>query len=885
MIDQKDDPFHALEPDAALARLEADAEGLSGAEAEKRLQDYGPNRLPEARRRGPLLRFVAQFHNVLIYVLLVAAVVTALMGHWIDTGVILAVVLINAVIGFVQEGRAEQAMAAIRGMLSPRAAVLRDGKRVTVEGDALVPGDIVLLEAGDKVPADLRLLKAKGLAAQEAMLTGESVPVEKGTDPVEKGADLGDRASMLWSGTLVTQGAAQGVVTATGEATEIGRIGRMLAEVEELTTPLVAQMDRFARWLSLFILIVAGLLFVFGYFVGHYPMGELFMAVVAVAVSAIPEGLPAVLTITLAIGVQAMARRNAIVRRLPAIETVGAVSVICTDKTGTLTRNEMAVASALVPQGRFTIAGEGYAPEGEIEAEEGEAAGLEALAETALLCNDAELHEREAGWEVEGDPMEGALLAFAGKALDGARRSDWRRRDAIPFDSRHRYMAVLTERDGQRVVHVKGAPERVLGMCGATDDGGGFDADDWHDRADALAGEGHRVLALAAMPAEGDEIDEGALDGGLVFLGLVGLIDPPRAEAIAAVAECRDAGISVKMITGDHAGTAGAIARQVGLEHADRVLTGAELDEMDDSQLAHAVRDTDVFARTTPEHKLRLVKALQSHGLTVAMTGDGVNDAPALKRADVGIAMGRSGSEAAKEAADLVLADDNFASIAAAVQEGRTVFDNIRKVIGWTLPTNAGESSSVIIALLIGVTLPITALQILWVNMITAVTLGIALAFEPTEEATMKRPPRARTAPLLSGDLIWHVVLVGAIYAAAIFGIFTYATGKGYATELAQTMAMNTLVTLKIFYLFHVRTLHGTSFTWSAIRGTRAVWITLAVAVTAQLAMTYLPLMQIAFGTRGVPIADGLIILALGVVFFALIEIERQIRLALRSDG
>ncbi|WP_209426066.1 cation-transporting P-type ATPase [Pararhodobacter sp. SW119] len=883
MTDTQPHQFHALSDQDALAALDAAPEGLSARQAAERLERHGPNRLPESARRSPLIRFLAQFHNVLIYVLLIAAVVTALMGHWIDTGVILAVVLINAIIGYVQEGRAEAAMAAIRSMLAPRAAVLRDGRRVTVDGADLVSGDVVLLEAGDKVPADLRILQAKGLAAQEAMLTGESVPVDKGSDPVAGDAALGDRASMLWSGTLITQGAARGLVTATGEATEIGRIGRMLAEVEQLTTPLVAQMDRFARWLSLFILIVAALLFVFGYVIGHYPMDELFMAVVAVAVSAIPEGLPAVLTITLAIGVQAMASRHAIVRRLPAIETVGAVSVICTDKTGTLTRNEMTVAAALAPKGRFTVTGEGYSPKGEIEAEAGEIADLAPLAEAALLCNDAELHDRDSGWEVEGDPMEGALLAFAGKTLaNGATRSDWARRDAIPFDSRHRYMAVLTERDGERAVHVKGAPERVLGMCTEMAGDDGFDPDQWHARADALAAEGHRVLALATMRAEGDEIDERALDGGLTFLGLVGLIDPPRPEAIAAVADCRAAGISVKMITGDHGGTAQAIAAQVGLAHADRVLTGAELDAMDDADLAHAVRDTDVFARTTPEHKLRLVKALQSHGLTVAMTGDGVNDAPALKRADVGIAMGLSGSEAAKEAADLVLADDNFASIAAAVQEGRTVFDNIRKVIGWTLPTNAGESSSVIIALLIGVTLPITALQILWVNMITAVTLGIALAFEPTERETMQRPPRARTAPLLSGDLLWHVLLVGAIYAAAIFGIFTWAVDRGHATDLAQTMAMNTLVVLKIFYLFHIRSIHGTSFTWAAIRGTRAVWITLAVAVGAQLAMTYLPVMQFAFGTQPVPLTEGLVILGLGAVFYLLIEIERQIRLALR---
>ncbi|TVS01693.1 MAG: cation-transporting P-type ATPase [Rhodobacteraceae bacterium] len=869
----------ATPAEEVLEELNSGPEGLDPAEAETRLQEHGPNRLPEAERRSTLMRFLVQFHNVLIYVLLVAALIKALMGHWIDTSVILAVVVLNAIIGFVQEGRAEAAMEAIRDMLAPRANVLRGGRRESIDGVDLVPGDMVLLEAGDKVPADLRLIRARGIAAQEAILTGESVPVDKSVEPVETGADLGDRASMLWSGTLVTQGAGRAVVVSTGAETEIGRIGGMLSSVQQLTTPLVAQMDRFARWLSLFILTAAGLLFAFGFFIRGYPVDEIFMAVVAVAVSSIPEGLPAVLTITLALGVQAMARRNAIVRRLPAIETVGAVSVICTDKTGTLTRNEMSVALAETKEGRLELSGEGYAPEGTVE---GDADGA-ALALAAALCNDADLVEREGQWHVEGDPMEGALLAFAGKVLEADIRKDWSREDTIPFDSRHRYMATLSTSEGKSAVHVKGAPERVLGMCKVLPDGDDFDPEEWHDHADRMAAEGTRVLALAEM--EADTLDEKALDGGLTFLGLVGLIDPPRPEAIEAVAECRAAGIGVKMITGDHAGTARAIAAQVGLEHTDKVLTGADLEEMDDARLAQVVEEVDVFARTTPEHKLRLVKALQSHGLTVAMTGDGVNDAPALKRADVGIAMGQKGSEAAKEASDLVLADDNFASIAAAVREGRTVFDNIRKVISWTLPTNAGESSAIIIAIMIGVALPITALQVLWVNMITSVTLGIALAFEPTEKATMERPPRARKAPLLSGALLWHVVLVGALYASAMFGIFTWGIGRDYSIEHAQTLAMNTLVVLKIFYLFYIRNLHGTGLKWDTLRATRAVWITLAVALSAQLVMTYLPVMQLAFGTRPLSVLDTSVILGLGVVFFVLIETERQIRMVVRQNG
>ena len=860
---------HARPADDCLSDLKSRPEGLTASDAARRLALHGPNRLPESQTRGPLRRFLAQFNNVLIFVLIGAAIVTGALQHWIDTGVILAVVLANAVIGFLQEGKAETAMAAIRQMLAPRAAVLRDGRRVTVDGATLVPGDIVLLEAGDKVPADLRVIEARGLSAQEAILTGESVPVEKATSPVAADAPLGDRRSMLWSGTLITQGTARGVVTATGPATEIGRIGGLLAGVEQLTTPLVAQMDHFARWLSFLILLVAALLLGWGYFVGHMPFADLFMTVVAIAVSAIPEGLPAVMTITLAIGVQAMARRNAIVRRLPAIESIGSVSVICTDKTGTLTRNEMVVAAAETAEGSFVITGDGYAPEGEITPP----GDLSALARASALCNDAALHDRNGVWTVEGDPMEGALLAFAGKvAVDTSAR----RLDAIPFDSRHRFMAVLTEGPGGRLIHVKGAPERVLRMCG--------DADyaHWHDRAEAMARRGLRVLALAERAAPAGQIDAAALEGGLTFLGLVGLIDPPRPEAIAAVAECRAAGIRVKMITGDHAGTAAAIAAQIGLQNPDRVLTGAELDKLDDAQLALEVASVDVFARTSPEDKLRLVTALQANGLSVAMTGDGVNDAPALKRADAGIAMGLKGSEAAKEAADLVLADDNFASIAAAVREGRTVYDNLKKVISWTLPTNAGEAMVVIVALIAGMALPMTAVQILWVNLITGITLGLALAFEPTESGTMARPPRRRDAPILSGELVWHVVLVATLFLAAVFGMFTYALDRGYSLPLAQTIAMNTLVVLEIFHLFFIRNIHGTSLTLAAARGTKVVWTVVIAITAAQFAVTYIPVLQSVLGTEPVVLFDGFLIVGIGVAFFAIIEIEKQIRLGLQ---
>ncbi len=889
---------HARKVHEVLAALTVERGGLRAEEAAIRLQSYGPNRLPQARRRNPVIRFLAHFHNLLIYVLLGAAVITAGLGHFTDTAVILAVVVVNAIIGFVQEGRAEQAITAIRQMLSPRAAVLRDGRRVSVDSAEVVPGDIVLLEAGDKVAADLRLMEAAGLRVEEAILTGESVPVEKFVQPVAPRTPLGDRSCMAFSGTLIAGGAGRGVVVSTGANTEIGKISGMLAQVETLDTPLIRQMDRFARWLTFVILLIAGVLLVYGYFVGHLPFDELFMAVVGLSVAAIPEGLPAVLTITLAVGVQAMARRNAIVRRLPAIETLGSVSVICTDKTGTLTRNEMMAASIATADHICEVSGSGYAPEGnirlsDVDVDPSQHRLLLELARAAALCNDAALHDHPGGWQIEGDPMEGALHALAGKIMrDGPHPFvSWTRTDTIPFDANARYMATLHHDHASNAeIHAKGAPERILAMCASqrTSDGGEepLDADYWNARVEAIAAQGQRVLALAMRPVPQDcfVLNTTEVEGKLVLLGLVGLIDPPRGEAIDAVAECHGAGIRVKMITGDHAGTAAAIARQLGLRNPDGVLTGADIERMGDAELAAVVEETDVFARTSPGLKLRLVTAMQSSGLTVAMTGDGVNDAPALKRADVGVAMGRKGSEAAKEASEIVLGDDNFASITAAVREGRTVYDNIKKVISWTLPTSAGEAVTIVVALFLGLALPITAVQILWVNLVTVATLGIALAFEPTEHGTMRRPPRSRNEPLLDGVLIWHIALVSVLFLAAVFGIFAYATERGYPVELARTMAVNMLVVLEIFHLFFIRNIYGTSLTWNMVRGTRVVWASVIAVTAAQFAVTYLPPLQQVFQTQPVALLDGLLLVGIGVAFFAIIEAEKQLRIALLSE-
>lgn len=893
----KNSNWHHQAIDHVLAELIVTTSGLSEAEAQKRLATHGPNSMPEAKKRNVLLRFLLQFHNILIYVLLASAAITAFLQHWLDTSVILAVVIANAIIGFIQEGKAEKAMDAIRHMLAPRANVLRDGVRRSIAGDTVVPGDILLLEAGDKVPADLRLISLHSLSIQEAILTGESVPVEKQIEPVNIEAPLGDRTCMTYSGTLVTSGQGKGIVIATGAETEIGRISGMMSQVETLTTPLVKQMDIFAKWLTLLILIVAALLLVYGYFVGHHEFSEMFMAVVGLSVAAIPEGLPAVLTITLAVGVQSMAKRNAIVRRLPAIETLGSVSVICTDKTGTLTRNEMMVTSVITAQHLFTLDGTGYEPKGivllkEEEIKPDEHAILDELARAASFCNDAAIREHNGNWLVEGDPMEGALLSFAGKVSNkvSMEQSAWTRTDEIPFDAKHRYMATLYhDHDNRAFIYVKGAPERILTMCQQqrSPTGGPEPLNEtyWQIEADAIAALGQRVLAFAVRPVNPEHtvLEHEDLQGSLILLGMVGMIDPPRAEAIDAVQECHRAGIRVKMITGDHAKTAMAIGREIGLGNPDTVLTGNDLDEMSDFALKETVLHCDIFARTSPEHKLRLVMALQTHGMTVAMTGDGVNDAPALKRADAGIAMGKHGSEVAKEAAELVLADDNFASIVAAVREGRTVYDNIKKVISWTLPTNAGETMAIIVALLFGLTLPISPIQILWINLITGITLGLALAFEPTEENTMRRSPRPRNQPILTGELVWQILLVSVLFFCGVFGVFNYATDRGFSVELARTLVLNTLVIMEIAYLFFIRNLYGTSLSWQSLRSTKVVWVVVIVITFAQFAVTYFPPLQAIFATEPIPLKEGVLVVGIGFVLFIVLEIEKQIRLHLSS--
>jgi magnesium-transporting ATPase (P-type) len=873
--------WHSMGAEQALEALRSTRGGLTSEEAAARLAAYGPNALPQARPRHPVLRFLSQFNNALIYFLLAAAVAAAVLGHLVDAAVIAAVILINAIVGFVQEGKAEQALEAMRRMISPQASVLRDGVRASVPVPSLVPGDVVLIEAGDRVPADLRLLRARGLLIDEALLTGESVPAEKKDSPAPREADLGGRYSMAYSGTLVVAGRAAGMVAATAAASEIGRISALLQSVEPLTTPLLRQINRFGRQFTWVVFSGAGLLFLYAVLVHGYDWVQALIAVVALAVAAIPEGLPAVITITLAIGVRRMAARNAVIRRLPAVETLGATSVICSDKTGTLTRNEMTAVRILTREHEARVSGAGYAPEGDIEAvgHDDDAACLAAampLIRCGLLCNDAQLREQQGAWLVEGDPMEGALVALARKAGLNADhvRAEWPRLDEIPFDARYRFMATAHRGPaGEAMLFVKGAPEQLLDMAQVPDRAY------WIERLAQAAAHGERVLGFACKPLDSrqERLSLDSVAQGLEFLGLVGFIDPPRDEAIGAIAECRSAGITVKMITGDHAATASAIARQLRLADEPKAVTGAELDRLPEDEFAARVHESAVFARTSPEHKLRIVRALQARGAVIAMTGDGVNDAPSLKQADVGVAMGIKGSEASKEAAEMVLLDDNFASIVNAVHEGRTVYDNIRKVISWTLPTNGGEVMIVMVALLFGMTLPMTAAQILWVNLVTSVTLGLALAFEPSEPGVMERPPRPASAPLLSRFLVWRVALVSLLFFAVCLGVFLYALRRGDDIDTARTLVVNTLVVLEAFYLFNVRYLHGASVTLRGMLGTPAVLYALAALVAAQLLFTYAPFMQGLFETRPVRLADGVVIIALGVALMLLLEGEKAL--------
>ena len=888
---------HALADHQILLLLETHpSQGLSRAEAAERLQRYGPNLLPPATSGGPIRRLLRQLQNPLIYVLLVAGAVTVALGEAVEAAVIFGVVVINAIVGFIQESKAEAELDALRSLVRTSARVVRAGRSESVPSETLVPGDLVVIQAGDKVPADIRLLEVAELQADESALTGESVPVVKDEVALPIDTPVADRRNMLYSGTLITTGSGAGIVVATGSQTELGEIHRLVRSVDPLATPLTRRLAWFSKVLTAVILALAAVTFAVGVLRGE-PWADMFSAAVALAVGAIPEGLPAAVTITLAIGVGRMARRRAVIRRLPAVETLGSTTVICTDKTGTLTQNQMTVRSVWTVHGPYRLGGHGYDPAGEITGPEGAAASLaadEALAWTmraGALCNDASLHRDEGGqWQVVGDPTEAALLVAAAKAslATAEVRGRYPRQDTIPFTSARQYMATLHTEVGageRSVVAAKGGVEQMLELCGAQLDAAGrsapLDRAAILDQATALAATGLRVLAIAVLRAEpGWRFEGEALAGRLVFAGLQAMLDPPRPAAVAAVRSCRVAGIDVKMITGDHVATATAIAEQVGIlrpGHRDAVVTGAGLAAIPDGELADFVARAAVFARVSPEQKLRLVDALQSRGQVVAMTGDGVNDAPALRQADIGVAMGYGGTEVAKEAADMVLTDDDFATIEAAVEEGRGVFDNLVKFIVWTLPTNMGEGLVIFVAIMLGTALPILPVQILWINMTTAVALGLMLAFEPKEPGIMARAPRDPHQPLLSMALVVRILLVSAVLVGGSWWVFQWELASGASLAESRTAAVNLFVVVEAFYLFSCRSLTGSAWKIGLFSNR---WLIVGVAVQAvgQWAITYWPVMNEIFDTAPISAAAWARILAVGVVAWVVVALDKRWR-------
>ena len=842
------------------------------------------------------MRLLRQCNNILVYVLLAAGFVKLMIGLWLDAAIILGVVVINAVLGFIHEGKAEKALDSIRNMLSAEARTLRDGETRMIPADGLVPGDIVLLESGDKVPADLRLIEVKNLRIDEAALTGESVPIEKTTEPVFEKATVGDREGMAFSGTLVSFGRGTGTVVATGANTELGRINQMMAAVNALETPLLRQIKRFGYVITATVAIVSVIVFLFGRWVRHMPFVEIFQAVVSIAVSVIPEGLPALITVTLAIGVQRMAQRHAIIRLLPAVETLGSVSRICSDKTGTLTLMEMMVVSAVTAESNYSVTGQGYSAEGSV-LEDGKAAGedsvLKVMGRVSVLCNDAELLQVNGAFKVEGDPTEGALYPFAAK-IGIERRGEqaaYPRIDGIPFESDHKFMATLHRNsDGREMLLVKGAPEVILEHCDRQQLKDGqhesIQRKSFMIASDRLAAQGERVLALAWI--ENPDVQAGklgpeVLPKNLVMVGLVGLLDPPRQEAIEAVKECQSGGIRVTMITGDHRITAAAIAGMMGIGDAKTAVTGAEIEDMDTATLEVCVRDVDVFARASPEHKLRLVKAIQANNQVVAMTGDGVNDAPALKKADIGVAMGIKGTEVTKEAAEMVLADDNFASITAAVKEGRTVYNNIEKAMLFMLPTNVTQALVIMAAIFAGFTAPITAPQILWVNMVTSVALGLVISFEPHEIDVMQRPPRAVDRPILDGFGAWRVIFVGLALLALTLCAFFWMKSKGASDELGRAAAVNALVIGQIFYLINSRYKLDSSLSLKAHLGNKYLPLGIGAVVVLQFLFTYTRPFQVLFETEAIPVWVWPWLVLGGLVFFLVVEAEKLIIRRTRS--
>ncbi|EFC56477.1 TPA: cation-transporting P-type ATPase [Enterobacter cancerogenus] len=880
-------PFYQQSVEESLAANHSTVDGLSSTEAAARLQQYGENALPQKPGKPAWLRFLAHFNDVLIYVLLVAALLKLIMGHWVDMFVILGVAIINALIGHIQESNAEKSLQSIRNMLSSEAVVIRQGNHETIPTTALVPGDIVVIRAGDRIPADLRVIEAHNLRVEEAILTGESTVVEKNTDALTGELPLGDRYNLLYSGTTVSAGGGKGLVVATGGETELGHINQMMSDIEKHRTPLMVQMDKLGKTIFITILVMMVVLFVFSLLFRDMPVSELVLSLISLAVAAVPEGLPAIISIILSLGVQAMARRKAIIRKLPTVETLGAMTVICSDKTGTLTMNEMTVKAVITAGTTYRVEGDSYEPVGNIHPIDDPTpvtvtpgSLLERYLRTIDLCNDSQLMKDEQGlWKITGGPTEGALKVLAAKiplpALDTEMRSK------IPFDSQYKYMSTLYRLGDEEAILITGAPDVLFRLCQYQQTETGlqpFDQPYWEGKIEEYAREGLRMVAAAWKPAaDGQrELDHADLQDGVILLGIAGMMDPPRPEAITAIADCLQAGIRVKMITGDHPQTAMSIGQMLGIGNAASAITGRELEAMDDPQLSEAAQKYDIFARTSPEDKFRLVQALQSRQEVVGMTGDGVNDAPALKRADVGIAMGIKGTEVTKEAADMVLTDDNFATIARAVHEGRRVYDNLKKTILFIIPSNIAQALLIIIALLAGNLIPLTPVLILWMNMATSATLSFGLAFEAGERDIMNRPPRKSNLHVMDGFAIWRVVFVGLMIAISAFVLEAWLQPRGYSPEFIRTVLLQMLVTAQWFYMLNCRVTDGFSLS-KGLLANKGIWIVSAVLLILQLLIIYAPFMQMLFGTEALPFRYWIITFLIGFAMFLIVEVEKPL--------
>ena len=886
--------WHHLSLSEVLTLLETDAErGLDAFEVAHRQKQFGPNSLSLQEATSPILLFFLQFHQPLVYILLAAALITAVLQEWVDSGVIFGVVLINAVIGYIQESKALQAIAALARTVTGMTTVIRAGHKQRVSFAELVPGDLVALQAGDKVPADLRLVNERNLQIDESTLTGESLPVLKHSQVLPKDMVLADRANMTFSSSLVTTGQGLGVVVAIGDTTEIGRIKELIQSADVLETPLTRKIRNFSGVLLWVILALAGITFLVGWLRGEAAF-DMFMAAVALSVGAIPEALPAAMTIMLAIGVSRMAGCHAIVRKMPAVEVLGSTTVICSDKTGTLTQNQMTVQEVFAGHELFSFSGLGYAPIGGIhyQGTSVDSASYPTLLECSkagILCNDSQLVEKNGGWGVEGDPTEGALHTAASKiGLSCSLIAEqFPRIDTIPFESQDQLMATLHVRpnDDTKVLYAKGAVERILLCCNRTLNSIG-QLEDVKTEAiqhvvEEMMQKGLRVLALASKSLPCDQCSISHDDvRDLVFLGLQGMMDPPRPEAVRAVQTCHRAGIHVKMVTGDHVGTAEAIAKHMQLVpsgHGLQVLSGHDIANATDAELMKQVERVSVFARVAPEQKLRLVNALQAQGHIVAMTGDGVNDAPALKQANIGIAMGHMGTEVAKEAADMVLLDDNFSTIEAAVEEGRGVFDNLVKFVTWTLPTNIGEGLVIMVAVFAGVTLPILPVQILWINMTTAVLLGLMLVFEPKEPGLMTRLPRDPQTPILTGILIFRIGMVGVLLLVGSFGLFQWELLQGQSLEVARTVAVNVFVFGELFYLFNCRSLEFSMWHVGCFSN-RWLLFGVALMIGLQLLFTYWPWMNQTFRSAPLALTEWGLIISWGLTIYGVVGFEKTLR-------